>query len=135
MITIEIDYSKLLRGLLFPMLLQVTFTIMALIGTTVVPYNLFLHADASKRKWKDQELTCLNNSRVDTAISRSLGGLITLAIMTPQQLHFLEAWKFPENLVDSLSHPGSYSSYIFNFGLFVAGITSAVTAPLAASIA
>ena len=30
---------------------------------------------------------------------------------------------------------GSYSCYIFNFGLFVAGITSAVTAPLSASIA
>ena len=52
MITIEIDYSKLLRGLFIPSVAASSLlTIMALIGTTVVPYNLFLHADASKRKW------------------------------------------------------------------------------------
>jgi len=140
MITIEIDYSKLLRGLFIPTVTASSLlTIMALIGTTVVPYNLFLHADASKRKWKDQEVTqALNNSRVDTAISIGLGGLITLAIMSTSAVAFfgniIEI--SPENLARQLEPIlGSYSSYIFNFGLFVAGITSAVTAPLAASIA
>ena len=140
MITIEIDYSKLLRGLFIPTVTASSLlTIMALIGTTVVPYNLFLHADASKRKWKDQEVTqALNNSRVDTAISIGLGGLITLAIMSTSAVAFfgniIEI--SPENLARQLEPIlGSYSSYIFNLGLFVAGITSAVTAPLAASIA
>ena len=140
MITIEIDYSKLLRGLLIPNATPSSLlTIMALIGTTVVPYNLFLHADASKRKWKDQEVTqALNNSHVDTAISIGLGGLITLAIMSTSAVAFFGSTMeiSPENLARQLEPIlGSYSSYIFNFGLFVAGITSAVTAPLAASIA
>ena len=140
MITIEIDYSKLLRGLLIPNATPSSLlTIMALIGTTVVPYNLFLHADASKRKWKDQELNqALNNSRVDTAISIGLGGLITLAIMSTSAVAFFGSSMeiSSENLARQLEPIlGSYSSYIFNFGLFVAGITSAVTAPLAASIA
>jgi len=140
MITIEIDYSKLLRGLLIPNATPSSLlTIMALIGTTVVPYNLFLHADASKRKWKDQEVTqALNNSRVDTAISIGLGGLITLAIMSTSAVAFFGSSMeiSSENLARQLEPIlGSYSSYIFNFGLFVAGITSAVTAPLAASIA
>ena len=140
MITIEIDYSKLLRGLFIPTVTASSLlTIMALIGTTVVPYNLFLHADASKRKWKDQEVTqALNNSRVDTAISISLGGLITLAIMSTSAVAFFGSSMeiSSENLARQLEPIlGSYSSYIFNFGLFVAGITSAVTAPLAASIA
>ena len=140
MITIEIDYSKLLRGLLIPNATPSSLlTIMALIGTTVVPYNLFLHADASKRKWKDQELNqALNNSRVDTAISIGLGGLITLAIMSTSAVAFFGSSMeiSSENLARQLEPIlGSYSSYIFNFGLFVAGITSAVTAPWAASIA
>ena len=140
MITIEIDYSKLLRGLFIPTFTASSLlTIMALIGTTVVPYNLFLHADASKRKWKDQEVTqALNNSRVDTAISIGLGGLITLAIMSASAVAFFGSTieMSPENLARQLEPIlGSYSSYIFNFGLFVAGITSAITAPLAASIA
>ena len=140
MITIEIDYSKLLRGLFIPTVTASSLlTIMALIGTTVVPYNLFLHADASKRKWKDQEVTqALNNSRVDTAISIGLGGLITLAIMSTAAVAFFGSSMeiSSENLARQLEPIlGSYSSYIFNFGLFVAGITSAVTAPLAASIA
>ena len=140
MITIEIDYSKLLRGLFTPTVAASSLlTIMALIGTTVVPYNLFLHADASKRKWKDQEVTqALNNSRADTAISIGLGGLITLAIMSTSAVAFFGSSMeiSSENLARQLEPIlGSYSSYIFNFGLFVAGITSAVTAPLAASIA
>ena len=140
MITIEIDYSKLLRGLLIPNATPSSLlTIMALIGTTVVPYNLFLHADASKRKWEDQEVTqALNNSRADTAISIGLGGLITLAIMSTSAVAFFGSSMeiSSENLARQLEPIlGSYSSYIFNFGLFVAGITSAVTAPLAASIA
>ena len=140
MITIDIDYSKLLRGLLIPNATPSSLlTIMALIGTTVVPYNLFLHADASKRKWKDQEVTqALNNSRADTAISIGLGGLITLAIMSTSAVAFFGSSMeiSSENLARQLEPIlGSYSSYIFNFGLFVAGITSAVTAPLAASIA
>ena len=140
MITIEIDYSKLLRGLFIPTVAASSLlTIMALIGTTVVPYNLFLHADASKRKWKDQEVTqALNNSRADTAISIGLGGLITLAIMSTSAVAFFGSSMeiSSENLARQLEPIlGSYSSYIFNFGLFVAGITSAVTAPLAASIA
>ena len=140
MITIEIDYSKLLRGLFIPTVTASSLlTIMALIGTTVVPYNLFLHADASKRKWKDQEVTqALHNSRADTAISIGLGGLITLAIMSTAAVAFFGSSMeiSSENLARQLEPIlGSYSSYIFNFGLFVAGITSAVTAPLAASIA
>ena len=140
MITIEIDYSKLLRGLFIPTVTASSLlTIMALIGTTVVPYNLFLHADASKRKWKDQEVTqALNNSRADTAISIGLGGLITLAIMSTSAVAFFGSSMeiSSENLARQLEPIlGFYSSYIFNFGLFVAGITSAVTAPLAASIA
>ena len=140
MISIEIDYSKLLRGLFIPTVTASSLlTIMALIGTTVVPYNLFLHADASKRKWKDQEVTqALNNSRADTVISIGLGGLITLAIMSTSAVAFFGSSMeiSSENLARQLEPIlGSYSSYIFNFGLFVAGITSAVTAPLAASIA
>ena len=53
-------------------------TVIALIGTTVVPYNLFLHASAVKNKWHDAN--DLPAARADTATAIGLGGLITILI-------------------------------------------------------
>jgi len=49
-------------------------TIIGLIGTTVVPYNLFLHASLVKEKWKDK--SDLKFARRDTFISILLGGFV-----------------------------------------------------------
>ena len=75
---------------------------------------------------------------MDTAVAISLGGLITLAIMSTSAVAFFgSAVNISANNIGEQLNPilGSYSNYIFSFGLFAAGVTSAVTAPLAASIA
>src|SRR5690606_7332293 len=63
------------QGLLRPTLpAGSTLVVIALIGTTVVPYNLFLHASAVTRKWpEDLPLEgSLRESRVDSALSIGL---------------------------------------------------------------
>jgi Mn2+/Fe2+ NRAMP family transporter len=46
------DLAAFARGLLIPKVSSASLiTVIALIGTTVVPYNLFLHASAAKAKW------------------------------------------------------------------------------------
>ena len=140
MMIIDIDLQEFMNGLMNPKISSESLImIMALIGTTVVPYNLFLHAHFSKQKWKELEPNkALKYSRVDTAVAISLGGLITLAIMSTSAVAFFgSAVNISANNIGEQLNPilGSYSNYVFSFGLFAAGVTSAVTAPLAASIA
>jgi len=117
-----------------------TLTAIALIGTTVVPYNLFLHANAVREKW-DAETnldTALSQSRWDTGLSIGLGGLITLAILaTAATAFFKTGLAFTAESMALQLEPllGSYAKYIFALGLFAGGLTSAITAPLAAAYA
>ena len=54
-------------------------TIIGLIGTTIVPYNLFLHSELAKNKWsKSNEL---EYALKDLYISIGLGGIISLSII------------------------------------------------------
>ena len=50
-----------------------------MVGTTVVPYNLFLHASLVKEKWNSKsDLKAVN---WDTIVSIGLGGLVSMAIL------------------------------------------------------
>jgi manganese transport protein len=110
--------------------------ILALIGTTVVPYNLFLHASAVQEKWPQAAPTAqsVRESRLDTAVAVGLGGLITIAVVvnaTPLE-DASNLARIPEQLEPVL---GSWAGTFFGLGLFAAGLTSAITAPLAAAYA
>lgn len=107
-------------------------TIIALVGTTVVPYNLFLHASLVSEKWKNT--TDLKAARRDTFIALLLGGLVSIyiiisasAIKSSEVTSVLDMAKGLEPLY------GSGAKYFMGVGLFAAGITSAITAPLAAA--
>ena len=112
-------------------------TVVALIGTTVVPYNLFLHASAVRNKWSSA--ADLPAVRADTAITIGLGGLIAILIASTAAASLFAAGLGAENAADMAAQfePlfGSSSKYIFGIGLFAAGLTSAVTAPLATGYA
>lgn len=108
------------------------FTIIALVGTTVVPYNLFLHASLAKERWKDS--SGLAAAKTDTILAIGLGGLVSMAIV-------VSAAAIPSTQLNSVIDVasgleplyGSAAKYLIGLGLFGAGITSAVTAPLAAA--
>ncbi|MFY0630533.1 MAG: Nramp family divalent metal transporter [Flavobacteriaceae bacterium] len=107
-------------------------TIIGLIGTTVVPYNLFLHASLVKEKWSDQK--DLKAVRKDTIVSIVLGGLVSMAIIiSAASISSLEISN-ASDLAKSLAPLyGDFAKYFLGIGLFAAGITSAITAPLAAA--
>ncbi|MBT8304885.1 MAG: Nramp family divalent metal transporter [Bacteroidia bacterium] len=106
-------------------------TIIALIGTTVVPYNLFLHAALVKEKWSKNDLGI---ARKDTYVAIVLGGLVSMAIIISaaaiQSLEIENAAGLAKGLEPLF---GSFAKYFIGIGLFAAGITSAITAPLAAA--
>jgi Mn2+/Fe2+ NRAMP family transporter len=107
-------------------------TIIALVGTTVVPYNLFLHASLVKEKWSGKR--DLKKARTDLYVSIVLGGLVSMAIIVCgaaiQQTEISNAADLAKGLEPLF---GSYAKYFLSLGLFAAGITSAITAPLAAA--
>ncbi len=108
------------------------FTIIGLIGTTVVPYNLFLHAALVKEKWKSSEDIKL--AKRDTFISIILGGIVSMAIVISAAAIQSGEIKNAADLAKGLEPLfGSFSRYFLGIGLFAAGITSAITAPMAAA--
>ena len=120
-------------------------TLMALIGTTVVPYNLFLHSNTAAENWKHSESddldlkeTSIREARLDTTFSVVLGGLVTAAILSTAAVAFagkLEFKNLTEMSVQLEPLLGSRAKSLFFFGLTAAGLTSSITAPLAAAFA
>ncbi|WP_425399295.1 Nramp family divalent metal transporter [Aeoliella sp.] len=113
-------------------------TAMALIGTTVVPYNLFLQARVVQERWSQADGLgeSLRESRVDTMLAVTLGGLVTMSILVTAAVAYggdpngaFTADELAEQLQPLL---GSKGKYLFAAGLLAAGLTSAITAPLAA---
>ncbi len=141
MIMVGPDLAGMLRGLTRPSLPDGSaLVVMALIGTTVVPYNLFLHASAVREKWStDVPIDeALRESRRDSALSIGLGGLITLAIITTAASAFFGGdVAFSAATISQQLEPllGPAAKYFFAIGLLAAGLTSAVTSPLAAAYA
>ncbi|WP_242157601.1 Nramp family divalent metal transporter [Aestuariivivens sediminis] len=122
-----------IKGVIVPTLPKGSLlTVISLIGTTVVPYNLFLHASLVTEKWKSKE--DLIFARKDTVIAVALGGLVSMCVIICAAT--IDSSQI-ENAVDLAQglEPlfGNFAKYILAIGLFAAGITSAITAPLAAA--
>ncbi len=132
------NLSKLFHGAFVPTVpTGATLTVIALVGTTVVPYNLFLHAASAKKRWSSA--SDLKSARTDLLISIPLGGLISIAILSTAASAFFGHQVELHNASDiapALAPVfGSWAKIMLGVGLFSAGLSSAVTAPLAAAFA
>lgn len=127
------DVVGILKGSFIPQFSEEsTFTIIALIGTTVVPYNLFLHASLVSEKWSGA--SDLSAARKDTMVAMVLGGLVSMAIMICATALQGGEVTSAVDLARSLEPLfGPYARYFVGLGLGAAGLTSAITAPLAAA--
>lgn len=127
------DVLSVIKGVFVPNTPQGSIlTIVALIGTTVVPYNLFLHASLVKSKWKSE--SDLSFARKDTIIAVVLGGIVSMCIIISASAMQGQSIASATDLAKGLEPLfGNYASYFLAIGLFAAGITSAITAPLAAA--
>jgi len=107
-------------------------TIVGLVGTTVVPYNLFLHSALVTEKWNKK--ADLKKAQNDTIISIILGGLVSMAIVIAAAAVSDSDVLNGADLVKGLEPLfGLNAKYFLGVGLFAAGITSAITAPMAAA--
>ncbi len=128
------SFDVLLRGLFIPEIpADSLLIIVGLIGTTVVPYNLFLHAALAKEHWKSTN--DIGRMRTDNFWSITLGGIISMAIL----IAGASTGGMDTGIALSLSNTlvpafGDFGSTIFGFGIFAAGFTSTITAPMAASL-
>ena len=127
------DITDLFNGLFVPKFPEGSILIIiGLIGTTVVPYNLFLHASLVKERWKNK--SDLKFARNDTIVSIVLGGIVSMCIIISSASLNIDNINNAADLAKGIEPLyGIYSKYILAIGLFSAGITSAITAPLAAS--
>ncbi|MDH7912435.1 Nramp family divalent metal transporter [Winogradskyella sp. SYSU M77433] len=107
-------------------------TIVGIIGTTVVPYNLFLHASLSKTKWHSK--SDITFARKDTIIAVVLGGIVSMCVIISASAIQTEDIANAADLAKGLEPLfGVNAKYFLSIGLFAAGITSSITAPLAAA--
>ena len=125
--------SEIFKGVFIPKFPENSIlTIIGLIGTTVVPYNLFLHTSLAKEKW--HQTSDLKFARKDTIIAVVLGGIVSMCIIISASAIQTHEINNAADLAKGLEPLfGSFAKYFLGIGLFAAGITSAITAPLAAA--
>ncbi|PKP82609.1 MAG: manganese transporter [Alphaproteobacteria bacterium HGW-Alphaproteobacteria-18] len=112
---------------------------MALIGTTIVPYNLFLHAVAVRERWKENTQAGLSAAIADTRVSVGLGGLISILVLSTAAASLFGAGIVINSGADMAAalEPayGPAARVLIGAGLCAAGLSSAITAPLATAYA
>ncbi|WP_049991724.1 Nramp family divalent metal transporter [Natrinema salifodinae] len=112
------------------------YLIAGLVGTTVVGYNLFLHASTVQERWDGPD--DLGECRADTIGMVVVGGLITTAIVVTAAAVFPAGTQISDvgEMADQLEPVfGGYALTFFAIGLFAAGFTSSMSAPLAGAYA
>lgn len=97
-----------------------------LIGTTIVPYNLFFGSSIVPGQ-------SLSEMRLGIWVAVILGGIISVVLLLAGLLipNDFSYTHMAQVLTDQL---GSWAGSLFAFGLFAAGFASSLTAPLAASV-
>jgi manganese transport protein len=100
--------------------------VLGLVGTTIVPYNIFLGSGISK----GQTIPLM---RIGVSISVVIGGLVTAFILLAGN-SIGSFGTFSELAISMNEKVGSWGAVALAMGLFAAGFSSAVTSPYAASI-
>lgn len=121
------ELSALVAGTVRPTLPEgSTLLALGLVGTTVVPYNLFLGSGLASR-------ARLAETRFGIIVAVGLGGLISMGVLVVGAA-LSGGFEFAA-LADVLAQRlGEWAGTLVALGLLAAGLTSAVTAPLAAAI-
>ena len=124
------NLGEVLSGLFLPSFQSdELLTIVGLLGTTVVPYNLFLHSAmvAASPNMSLEEL------RRDTLVAVGLGGVVSLCIIIVAASLEGNSLTNAAELGEALAPLyGAAAPVFMQFGFFAAGLTSALTAPMAA---
>ncbi len=110
----------------------VSLLVLGLIGTTIVPYDIFLGSSVVQKD------TTIRDMRIGVTVSVVIGGFISMAILVvgTEMSDAAQAQGFSYELLAKTleSHIGQSAVYVFGIGLFAAGFTSAITSPLISAL-
>jgi Mn2+/Fe2+ NRAMP family transporter len=123
----DVSAGQVVRAALVPSLPEGSLLlVVGLVGTTIVPYNLFLGSGIGQGQ-------PLGQMRFGIAVAVGLGGAISAAILLAGTLVAGE-FSYPALASALGARTGGWAAALFGWGLFAAGFTSAITAPLASAI-
>jgi manganese transport protein len=125
------DAIQLSKTTIFPALnaKDLALTI-GLIGTTIVPYNLFLHSNLIAESKED-----ISTLRKDSLYSIFLGGALAVAIVLLGTSAIGTGVKnFKEMALLLENKHGYYYNYFLAVGLFASGLASSMVAPFVAAL-
>jgi Mn2+/Fe2+ NRAMP family transporter len=140
-----VDWGAALAGMFTPTLPSAEQTggtspilvVTGLIGTTIVPYNLFLHASGAAERFKDPDQ--VSDARFDAVVSIGVGGLISMAILICAAANIYGTGVTVTNGKDMAIalQPlmGEWATVMIGLGLLAAGFSSVLTASLSAAYA
>jgi len=120
-------FSELLSGAFVPYVDEASLLLtIGLIGTTIVPYNLFLASGISHGQ-------TIQEMRWGIGIAVAIGGIISMGILVAgtQLSGDFEFVRLANTLAE---RSGPWARNLFSLGLSAAGITSAITAPFATAV-
>lgn len=124
---VETDISLLLKGTLIPSIPAGSeWLVLGLIGTTIVPYNLFLGSGIGQGQ-------PISDMRFGLITSILLGGLVSIAIVIVGT-EITEKASFQSLAIVVGDNLGDWAKILMALGLFAAGMTSSITSPLAAAV-
>lgn len=136
-IIIKPDISAIFKGFIPSFPDGSLLLVLALVGTTVVPYNLFLYSSSVKEKWNSPKN--LKDIRRDLLVSICLGGMISISVVVTSAVAFNQEGIVVEKGIQLAQQLkpifGRLTNILFGLGFFAAGMTSAITAPYAAAFA
>jgi len=128
-VAIQTDFSfgEILQAAVIPSFPEnSSLLIISLVGTTIVPYNLFLASGITQGQ-------SISEMRVGIVMAVLIGGLISMAIMLVGA-QLIDEFSFVSLAEMMKTKMGNFGGSLFAFGLFAAGLTSSITAPLAAAV-
>ncbi len=137
-IMLKPDVGELLEGAFIPSIPAGSgILVLGLVGTTIVPYDLFLGSGALDKKQSIQEM------RFGLTIAIVFGGIISMAVMgvgnaitegmsEGARSNMVYSYDMLKGVLEL--YIGKSALYVFGFGMFAAGFSSAITSPLASAI-
>jgi len=133
MVCVKPDMGALLAGSIPSVPKGGLMTCLSLIGTTVVPYNFFLHAASAKRTWHSTDELPL--CRFGTNVPMIIGGIVTGAIMITAAtvMYGMPVRNAMDMAIQLEPTLGDYARPFMAIGLVAAGVSSAVCTPMGVS--
>lgn len=126
-LSLNIDAGAFFEGLVVPKINEKSALLtLGLVGTTIVPYNIFLGSGLAEGQTVKQ-------MRSGMIPSIMLGGIISMAVLVVGT-SLVGEFGFGNLHQQLVKNHGTFMGVVFGVGLFAAGFTSSITAALAGAI-